>query len=224
MNSGQACRSCRGSCSPIPGRGCFGHLPGDKIAVSPPSPIVEALPPALPVPPSSRRCCRLIHAPRSRTPVRRRWKEQYSGRPRARPLRRRHRRPENVSSARLMDFLSRCCSVFGVRQLAAAVGRRSQFVIPARHPWTLIRVLVTIRRRLPALAAPQRAPSCAAAAALSVAMLLSPPCQLRDYVVASACRRCYCALQMPRSGHRLPGPRASRAATIRSCGWRFRRC
>ena len=30
MNSGQACRPCRGSCSPFPGRGCFGDLPGTK--------------------------------------------------------------------------------------------------------------------------------------------------------------------------------------------------
>ena len=43
MNSGQACQPCRGSCSHIPGRGCFGDLPGDKIVVSPPSPIVEPL-------------------------------------------------------------------------------------------------------------------------------------------------------------------------------------
>ena len=43
MNSGQACRPCRGSCSPTRGRGCFGDLPGDKIVVSPPSPIVEPL-------------------------------------------------------------------------------------------------------------------------------------------------------------------------------------
>ena len=42
MNSGQACRPCRGSCSLIPGRGCFGDLPGDKIVVSPPSSIVES--------------------------------------------------------------------------------------------------------------------------------------------------------------------------------------
>ena len=27
----------------IPGRGCFGDLPGDKIVISPPSPIVEPL-------------------------------------------------------------------------------------------------------------------------------------------------------------------------------------
>ena len=40
MNSGQACRPCRGPCSPIPGRDCSGDLP---IVVSPPSPIVEAL-------------------------------------------------------------------------------------------------------------------------------------------------------------------------------------
>ena len=40
MNSGQACRSCRGSCT---GRSCFGGLPGDEIVVSPPSPIVEPL-------------------------------------------------------------------------------------------------------------------------------------------------------------------------------------
>ena len=33
MNSGQACRPCRGSCSPIPGRGCFGDLPWDEIIV-----------------------------------------------------------------------------------------------------------------------------------------------------------------------------------------------
>ena len=43
MNSGQACQPCRGSCSSIPGRGCFGDLPGDEIVVSPPSPIVEPL-------------------------------------------------------------------------------------------------------------------------------------------------------------------------------------
>ena len=43
MNLGQACRPCRGSCSLIPGRACFGDLPGDEIAVSPPSPIVEPL-------------------------------------------------------------------------------------------------------------------------------------------------------------------------------------
>ena len=43
MNSGQVCRPCRGSCNPIPGRGCFGDLPGDKIVVSPPSPIFEPL-------------------------------------------------------------------------------------------------------------------------------------------------------------------------------------
>ena len=35
MNSGQACRLCRGSCSPIPGRGGFGDLLGDEIVVSP---------------------------------------------------------------------------------------------------------------------------------------------------------------------------------------------
>ena len=44
MNSGQACRPCRGSCSLIPGRSCFGVLPGDEIVVSPPSPIVQPLP------------------------------------------------------------------------------------------------------------------------------------------------------------------------------------
>ena len=33
----------RGSCSLIPGRGCFGDLPGDEIVVPPPSPIVEPL-------------------------------------------------------------------------------------------------------------------------------------------------------------------------------------
>ena len=43
MNSGQACRPFRGSCSHIPGRGCFGDLPGDEIVVSPASPIVEPL-------------------------------------------------------------------------------------------------------------------------------------------------------------------------------------
>ena len=36
MNSRRACRPCMGSCSPIPGRGCFGDLPGDGIVVSPP--------------------------------------------------------------------------------------------------------------------------------------------------------------------------------------------
>ena len=43
MNLEQACRPCRGSCSLIPGRGCFGDLPGDESVVSPPSPIVEPL-------------------------------------------------------------------------------------------------------------------------------------------------------------------------------------
>ena len=43
MNLRQACRPYRGSCSPIPGRGCFGDLPGDNVGVSPPSPIVEPL-------------------------------------------------------------------------------------------------------------------------------------------------------------------------------------
>ena len=38
---GQACRRCRGSCSPILGRGCFGDLPGDRIVASPSPPIVE---------------------------------------------------------------------------------------------------------------------------------------------------------------------------------------
>ena len=42
-DSGQACRPCRGSCSLLSGRGCFGDLPGDEIVVSPPSPIVEPL-------------------------------------------------------------------------------------------------------------------------------------------------------------------------------------
>ena len=40
MNSRQACRP---SCSPIPGRGCFGDHPGDEVVVSLPSPIVEPL-------------------------------------------------------------------------------------------------------------------------------------------------------------------------------------
>ena len=43
FSSGEACQPCRGSCSPIPGRGCFGNLHGDGIVVSPPSPIVEQL-------------------------------------------------------------------------------------------------------------------------------------------------------------------------------------
>ena len=43
MNLGQACRPCRGSCTPIPGRGCFGDLPGDEIVESPPSLNVEPL-------------------------------------------------------------------------------------------------------------------------------------------------------------------------------------
>ena len=43
MDLGQACRPCRGSCSLIPGRGCFGNLLGDEIVVSPLSPIVEPL-------------------------------------------------------------------------------------------------------------------------------------------------------------------------------------
>ena len=33
----------KGSCSPIPGRRCFGDLPGDGIVVPPPLPIVETL-------------------------------------------------------------------------------------------------------------------------------------------------------------------------------------
>ena len=37
MKMGQACRPCRGSCSLIPGRGCFGDLLGDEIVASPPS-------------------------------------------------------------------------------------------------------------------------------------------------------------------------------------------
>ena len=43
INSRQACRPCMGSCSPIPGRGCFGAIPGDEIVVSPLPPIVETL-------------------------------------------------------------------------------------------------------------------------------------------------------------------------------------
>ena len=43
MNSGQACRPCRGLCSLIPGRGSFGDIPGNEIAVFPPSLIVEPL-------------------------------------------------------------------------------------------------------------------------------------------------------------------------------------
>ena len=43
MNLEQAYRPCRGSCSLILGRGCFGDLPGDEIVVSPPSPIFESL-------------------------------------------------------------------------------------------------------------------------------------------------------------------------------------
>ena len=43
MISGQAFPSCRRSCSPIPGRGCFGETPEDEIVVSLPSPIVEPL-------------------------------------------------------------------------------------------------------------------------------------------------------------------------------------
>ena len=43
MNSGQACRPCRGLCSPIPGRGYFGDIPGDEVVISPPSPVVEPL-------------------------------------------------------------------------------------------------------------------------------------------------------------------------------------
>ena len=41
---GARCRTCSGSYSPIPGRGCFGYLPGDRIVVSLPSPVVELLP------------------------------------------------------------------------------------------------------------------------------------------------------------------------------------
>ena len=43
MNLGQACRPCRGLCSLIPRRGCFGDLLGDEIVVSPPSLIVGPL-------------------------------------------------------------------------------------------------------------------------------------------------------------------------------------
>ena len=38
VNSGQACRSYRVSCSLIPGRSCFGDLPRDGIVVSSPPP------------------------------------------------------------------------------------------------------------------------------------------------------------------------------------------
>ena len=44
MKLGQACRPCRESCSLIPGRGCFGDLPGKEIVVSPPSQTVDPLP------------------------------------------------------------------------------------------------------------------------------------------------------------------------------------
>ena len=43
INSGQACRPCRGPCSLIFRRGCFGDLLGDQIVVLPPSLIVEPL-------------------------------------------------------------------------------------------------------------------------------------------------------------------------------------
>ena len=43
LNSGQACRPCGESCSPIPGRECFGDLPGDGFVVSPPPQIAEIL-------------------------------------------------------------------------------------------------------------------------------------------------------------------------------------
>ena len=43
MKLGQTCGLCRGSCSLIPGRGCFDDLPGDEIVVFPPSLIVEPL-------------------------------------------------------------------------------------------------------------------------------------------------------------------------------------
>ena len=36
LNRGKACREFRGPCSPFPGMGCFGDLPGDGIVVSPP--------------------------------------------------------------------------------------------------------------------------------------------------------------------------------------------
>ena len=36
-------RPCRRSCNPIPGRGCFGDLPGDGIVNPPPPPIVGTL-------------------------------------------------------------------------------------------------------------------------------------------------------------------------------------
>ena len=60
MNSGQACRPCRGSCSPIFGRGCFGDLPGDGIVVSVPSPMVKPL--GTPKRPSGRLLCETYHA------------------------------------------------------------------------------------------------------------------------------------------------------------------
>ena len=73
-------------------------------------------------------------------------------------------------------FLSRFCSVFGVRQLAVAAGRRSRSAAPGHRPWTLSRVLVPVRPRLPALVVPPWASPCAPAAGLSVAVLLLPPC------------------------------------------------
>ena len=40
LDSGHACQPYKVSCSSIPGRGCFGDLPGDGIVVSLPPPIV----------------------------------------------------------------------------------------------------------------------------------------------------------------------------------------
>ena len=43
LYSGQACRSCRGSCSPIRGRDCSGDIPGTGSSNLPPPQFVERL-------------------------------------------------------------------------------------------------------------------------------------------------------------------------------------
>ena len=78
---------------------------------------------ASPVLSSSQADWRLIHSPRSRTPVHHRWQERSSERPCARPLRWLLHHSWYVSSAWSVGFLFRCCSALKVRQLAAAAGR-----------------------------------------------------------------------------------------------------
>ena len=42
LNSGQACRPCRGSFSPIPGRDCSGGIPGDGNVDLPPGSLTDS--------------------------------------------------------------------------------------------------------------------------------------------------------------------------------------